>query len=37
MVGDAKLHIVREGPHGILDSHAEEFNEALLDFLLELR
>ena len=37
MVGDAKLHIIHGGPHGILDSHTEEFNEALLDFLLELR
>jgi non-heme chloroperoxidase len=37
MVGDAKLQIIHGGPHGILDSHTEEFNEALLDFLLELR
>jgi non-heme chloroperoxidase len=37
MVPDAKLHIVHGGPHGILDSHTEEFNEALLAFLLELR
>jgi non-heme chloroperoxidase len=37
MVGDAKLHIISGGPHGILDSHTEEFNQALLDFLLELR
>jgi non-heme chloroperoxidase len=37
MIDGAKLQIIHGGPHGILDSHTEEFNQALLDFLLELR
>jgi non-heme chloroperoxidase len=36
-VTDAKLHVIEGGPHGILDSHTDEFNEALLDFLVQLR
>lgn len=37
MVPGAKLQIVHGGPHGILDSHTDEVNQALLDFLLGLR
>ena len=33
MVEGARLHVVEGGPHGINDSHTEEFNRVLLDFL----
>ena len=29
----ATLHVVEGGPHGVNTSHADEFNQALLDFL----
>lgn len=32
-VADAKLVMIDGGPHGVLDSHTDEFNSALLDFL----
>ena len=32
-VPGAQLHVVADGPHGINDSHTDEFNRALLDFL----
>ena len=31
----SRLHVVEGGPHGINDSHAEEFNRVLLEFLAE--
>ncbi len=33
MIPGAKLHIIKDGPHGINASHAEEFNRELLVFL----
>ena len=33
MIPGAKLHIIKDGPHGINASHAEEFNRELLLFL----
>jgi pimeloyl-ACP methyl ester carboxylesterase len=30
-----KLHVIAGGPHGINVSHADEFNDALLEFLGE--
>ncbi|WP_420453126.1 alpha/beta fold hydrolase [Ilumatobacter sp.] len=33
MVDGATLHVVEGGPHGINDSHTEEFNRVLLEFL----
>ena len=32
-VPGAQLHVVEDGPHGINDSHTEEFNRVLLEFL----
>lgn len=32
-VPSAELHVVADGPHGITDSHTEEFNRTLLAFL----
>jgi pimeloyl-ACP methyl ester carboxylesterase len=32
-VPGAQLHVIADGPHGINDSHSEEFNRVLLDFL----
>ena len=33
MITGAKLHVIKDGPHGINASHAEEFNRELLHFL----
>ena len=33
MIPGAKLHVIKDGPHGINASHAEEFNRELLLFL----
>lgn len=33
MIADSQLYIVEGGPHGINVTHAEEFNEVLIDFL----
>ena len=32
-ISGAELHVVKDGPHGLNVSHAEEFNTALLGFL----
>lgn len=32
-VANSQLHVIKDGPHGITDSHAPEFNEALIGFL----
>lgn len=32
-IAGSELHIIAGGPHGINVSHADEFNQALLDFL----
>ena len=32
-LSQSTLHVVAGGPHGIDVSHADEFNQALLDFL----
>ena len=32
-IAGSKLHVVKEGPHGLNVSHASEFNEQLLGFL----
>ncbi|MEJ7799775.1 MAG: alpha/beta hydrolase [Ilumatobacter sp.] len=36
MVDGAKFVVIDDGPHGINDSHTEQFNSALLDFLATL-
>jgi len=36
LVDGAKLVVITDGPHGINDSHTEQFNSALLDFLASL-
>lgn len=36
-VADSQLHVIKDGPHGITDSHAREFNEVLLKFLDNLK
>ncbi|MGE2733093.1 alpha/beta fold hydrolase [Mycolicibacterium vaccae] len=33
---DSRLHVVAGGPHGIPISHADEFNDVLLEFLAEV-
>ena len=33
MIADSQLYVVEGGPHGINVTHAEEFNEVLIDFL----
>lgn len=33
IIADSQLHIVEGGPHGMNLTHAEEFNEVLIDFL----
>ncbi len=33
LVPQSQLHVVRDGPHGINVSHADEFNRALIGFL----
>ena len=33
LVKGAKLHVVKDGPHGIIWTHATEVNKALLEFL----
>ncbi len=33
MIADSQLHVVVGGPHGINVTHAEEFNQVLIDFL----
>ena len=33
MVPSAKLHVVKDGPHGLIWTHADEVNKALLEFL----
>ncbi len=35
-VKDARLHVIQGGPHGANDSHADEWNNAILDFLKTL-
>ena len=35
-VKDARLHVIAGGPHGANDSHADEWNHAILDFLKTL-
>lgn len=35
-IAGAELHVIEGGPHGVLDSHTEEFNAALLDFLASI-
>jgi len=32
-IADSKLVVIKEGPHGINVSHADEFNQALIQFL----
>jgi pimeloyl-ACP methyl ester carboxylesterase len=32
-IAGSRLHLIEGGPHGINDSHPDEFNQALLDFL----
>ncbi|MEO6413376.1 MAG: alpha/beta hydrolase [Pedococcus sp.] len=32
-VGDSELVVIKDGPHGINSSHAQEFNDALVAFL----
>jgi len=32
-IAGSKLVIIEDGPHGLVLTHAEEFNRALLDFL----
>lgn len=32
-VPGAQLHVITDGPHGINDSHTDEFNRVLVDFL----
>ncbi len=34
-ISDSTLHVVEGGPHGITVSHAEEFNDTLLQFLAD--
>lgn len=36
VVTGAEMVIIAGGPHGIIDSHTDEFNTALLDFLAKL-
>jgi non-heme chloroperoxidase len=33
LIPGAKLHVIKDGPHGCNWTHATEFNEALLKFL----
>jgi non-heme chloroperoxidase len=33
LVKDSRLVVVKDGPHGLTWTHAEEVNKALLDFL----
>ncbi len=33
MIPGAKLVVIKDGPHGINASHADEFNRALLEFI----
>lgn len=33
LIPGARLHVVKDGPHGINASHPQEFNQALLAFL----
>jgi pimeloyl-ACP methyl ester carboxylesterase len=33
IIPGAKLHVIKDGPHGLNWTHAAEFNEALLEFL----
>ncbi len=33
LIPGAKLHVIKDGPHGLNWTHAAEFNEALLNFL----
>jgi len=33
LIAGAKLHVIKDGPHGLNWTHATKFNEALLKFL----
>ena len=33
LIDDVDFHVVKDGPHGINVSHADEFNNALVAFL----